>query len=94
MSDQIMALTGKLHCIIISTAYSSDSSTNLEIHLKLTVQSVDRYDARMPRRKKEEEEAMSDSDRIPRGAANARERMRMRQDLHHNIMVSVKKFLT
>ena len=33
----------------------------------------------MPRRKKEEEEAMSDSDRVPRGAANARERMRMRQ---------------
>ena len=32
----------------------------------------------MPRRKKEEEEAMSDSDRVPRGAANARERMRMR----------------
>ncbi len=32
----------------------------------------------MPRRKKEEEEAMSPRDRAPRGAANARERTRMR----------------
>ena len=32
----------------------------------------------MPRRKKEEEELLSDKDRVPRGAANARERTRMR----------------
>lgn len=33
---------------------------------------------KMPRRKKEEEELLSDKDRAPRGAANARERTRMR----------------
>ena len=32
----------------------------------------------MPRRKKEEEELLTDKDRVPRGAANARERTRMR----------------
>ena len=32
----------------------------------------------MPRRKKEDEIALSESERIPRGAANARERTRMR----------------
>ncbi len=32
----------------------------------------------MPRRKKEEEALLSDKDRVPRGAANARERTRMR----------------
>ena len=32
----------------------------------------------MPRRKKEDEALLSDKDRVPRGAANARERTRMR----------------
>ena len=44
----------------------------------------------MPRRKKEEEEAMSDSDRVPRGAANARERMRMRQGDSYSHVVLVR----
>ena len=36
------------------------------------------YRLKMPRRKKEEEALLSDKDRVPRGAANARERTRMR----------------